>query len=56
MSNTANVTIQRSCDSSQEGGAGAADGGADTDAGGEDACVSCYCRPMWCMDCMAKWQ
>jgi len=56
MANTANVTIQRSCDSSQEGGAGAVDGGADAAAGGaEDACVSCYCRPMWCMDCMAKW-
>ena len=56
MANTANVTIQRSCVSSQEGGAGAVDGGADGDAVGvEDACVSCYCRPMWCMDCMAKW-
>lgn len=20
-----------------------------------DACVSCYCRPMWCVECMAKW-
>ncbi|XP_023248642.1 E3 ubiquitin-protein ligase TM129-like [Copidosoma floridanum] len=20
-----------------------------------DACVNCYCRPMWCIDCMAKW-
>ncbi len=18
-------------------------------------CVNCYCRPMWCLDCMAKW-
>lgn len=19
------------------------------------SCVNCYCRPMWCLDCMAKW-
>lgn len=18
-------------------------------------CNNCYCRPMWCVDCMAKW-
>lgn len=18
-------------------------------------CSNCYCRPMWCVDCMAKW-
>lgn len=18
-------------------------------------CTNCYCRPMWCVDCMAKW-
>lgn len=18
-------------------------------------CGNCYCRPMWCLDCMAKW-
>ena len=19
------------------------------------SCMNCYCRPMWCLDCMAKW-
>ncbi|XP_024941675.1 E3 ubiquitin-protein ligase TM129 [Cephus cinctus] len=22
---------------------------------GPDACVNCFCRPMWCIECMAKW-
>ena len=22
---------------------------------GPEACVACYCYPMWCADCMAKW-
>jgi hypothetical protein len=22
---------------------------------GHDDCVMCYCRPMWCIECMAKW-
>ena len=22
---------------------------------GEGECVPCYCRPMWCIECMAKW-
>lgn len=22
---------------------------------GEGECVPCYCRPMWCIDCMGKW-
>ena len=21
----------------------------------EDSCVTCYCRPMWCINCMGKW-
>ncbi|KAK9877027.1 hypothetical protein WA026_016054 [Henosepilachna vigintioctopunctata] len=21
----------------------------------DDSCAPCYCRPMWCVDCMAKW-
>ncbi|XP_069672804.1 E3 ubiquitin-protein ligase TM129 [Periplaneta americana] len=21
----------------------------------DDACNTCYCRPMWCLDCMGKW-
>jgi len=41
MVNTANVKLVRSCQSVVEGG--------------DEACVNCYCRPMWCIDCMAKW-
>ena len=41
MANTANITLVRDCQSALDGG--------------EDACVNCYCRPMWCLDCMAKW-
>ncbi|XP_046743391.1 E3 ubiquitin-protein ligase TM129 isoform X2 [Diprion similis] len=26
-----------------------------TEERGPDACVTCFCRPMWCIDCMAKW-
>jgi len=22
---------------------------------GEGECIPCYCRPMWCIDCMGKW-
>merc|ERR550519_190369 len=58
MAQTANVRIQRACQSSQEGAGGADDAGAGDGQGegvGEDPCVNCYCRPMWCMDCMAKW-
>lgn len=22
---------------------------------GEGGCVQCYCRPMWCLECMGKW-
>lgn len=24
-------------------------------AGHSEDCATCYCRPMWCIDCMAKW-
>ena len=41
MANTSNVKLVRSCQSVEEGG--------------EESCVNCYCRPMWCIDCMAKW-
>jgi len=43
MINTSNVKLVRSCQSFVEG------------EGGDNACVTCYCRPMWCVDCMAKW-
>ncbi|KAB0794453.1 hypothetical protein PPYR_11293 [Photinus pyralis] len=39
MQKTANVKLQKVC----------------TDNTGDNACVTCYCRPMWCMECMAKW-
>jgi len=41
MAVRANITLVRACQSYTEGG--------------EAACVNCYCRPMWCLDCMAKW-
>jgi hypothetical protein len=43
MAVTANVSLQRLCESSQN------------QERAETACVVCYCRPMWCVDCMAKW-
>ncbi|XP_076245126.1 E3 ubiquitin-protein ligase TM129 [Calliopsis andreniformis] len=24
-------------------------------SGNPEECMTCYCRPMWCIDCMAKW-
>lgn len=35
-----NVKLQKLCEDSSEG---------------PDKCTNCYCRPMWCSDCMAKW-
>ena len=43
-----NVKLQRVCPSSS----GPVPAGADPPS---DSCVNCYCRPMWCVDCMAKW-
>ncbi|XP_043269386.1 E3 ubiquitin-protein ligase TM129 [Venturia canescens] len=42
MQATSNVKLTKQC----------GDMGLD---GGPNACVMCYCRPMWCIDCMAKW-
>ncbi len=25
------------------------------DANTETPCVTCYCRPMWCLTCLGKW-
>ncbi|XP_031616651.1 E3 ubiquitin-protein ligase TM129 [Contarinia nasturtii] len=25
------------------------------DTNNEHGCTNCYCRPMWCVDCLAKW-
>jgi len=44
MVNTANVKLNRVCDSSM--------GEIRED---ENRCVNCYCRPMWCVDCLGKW-
>ena len=46
MVNMANVKLERRCLSED---AAAAEGN------NSEHCVNCYCRPMWCMDCMAKW-
>ncbi|XP_031836808.1 E3 ubiquitin-protein ligase TM129 isoform X2 [Nomia melanderi] len=27
----------------------------DIGSGHPEDCTTCYCRPMWCIDCMAKW-
>ena len=43
-----NVKLKRVCPSSS----GPVPAGADPPS---DSCVNCYCRPMWCVDCMAKW-
>ncbi|XP_023344212.1 transmembrane protein 129 [Eurytemora carolleeae] len=43
MVETANVKLNRICESSSAG------------EGVEDRCVNCYCRPMWCIDCLGKW-
>ena len=27
----------------------------DTETNTENPCVTCYCRPMWCLTCLGKW-
>lgn len=41
MEVAANVKLQRRCNT------------ATVDGGGN--CVTCYCRPMWCISCLSKW-
>lgn len=46
MQATPNIKLQKQC--------------SDVDVDGQPVpesarCGSCYCRPMWCVDCMAKW-
>ena len=43
MVNQADVKLQRRC--LTEG----------VEPGENGACVTCYCRPMWCISCMGKW-
>ena len=40
MAVPADVKIVRRCDSSNDN---------------QNPCVSCYCRPMWCLTCLGKW-
>lgn len=40
MQSPANIKLQKLC--------------SDVD-GSETNCQNCYCRPMWCVDCMARW-
>ena len=47
MVNTANIKLERRCGTNVEAEGQEQDNG--------ERCVSCYCRPMWCIDCMAKW-
>ena len=42
MQVTSNVKLQKQCST----GIG---------SGNSEDCMMCYCRPMWCIDCMAKW-
>ncbi|XP_018324396.1 E3 ubiquitin-protein ligase TM129 [Agrilus planipennis] len=39
MQTIANVKLQKLC----------------TDSSNTESCGTCYCKPMWCVDCMARW-
>ncbi|XP_032662636.1 transmembrane protein 129 [Odontomachus brunneus] len=41
MQATANMKLQKLCDV--------------IESRDSDSCTMCYCRPMWCIECMAKW-
>lgn len=41
MQTTSNVKLQKNC--------------IEHENIAEEVCVNCYCRPMWCIDCMARW-
>lgn len=43
MATQANVKLIRRCDP------------VDQDDERSTACVNCYCRPMWCLNCLGKW-
>jgi len=51
MVQQANVKLQRVCLSTNEEEAQAQP----PEPNQQEPCVNCYCRPMWCVDCMAKW-
>jgi len=48
MSTSANVKLIRRCRRTNNGQQ--PQNGQD-----ENSCVDCFCRPMWCVECMAKW-
>lgn len=48
MQARANVKLQRNCTSQQENVAA-------QPSATSEACANCYCRPMWCCDCLGRW-
>jgi hypothetical protein len=52
MQKAADIKLLKQCDGGG-GGGGAEEGGGRRRR--EDTCMQCFCRPMWCLDCMAKW-
>ncbi len=52
MVQPANVKLVRRC-RGEDGDGGGGEGAQQQDTA--NPCVNCYCRPMWCVDCMAKW-
>ena len=45
MQKESDVKLQKRCEVDNPGEGG------DND----DRCVQCFCRPMWCLECMGKW-
>lgn len=41
MQTSSNIKLNRLCNSAENRDS--------------DGCTTCYCRPMWCIECMAKW-
>ncbi|KAK7479297.1 hypothetical protein BaRGS_00029467 [Batillaria attramentaria] len=48
MQKESNVKLQKHCEDEVQGQEGQADPAGPT-------CVQCFCRPMWCLECMGKW-
>ncbi|KAH9492947.1 hypothetical protein Btru_023901 [Bulinus truncatus] len=42
MQKMSDVKLQKNCEDPAEGGV-------------ENNCIQCFCRPMWCIECMGKW-
>ncbi|GFR96538.1 E3 ubiquitin-protein ligase TM129-like [Elysia marginata] len=47
MQKPSNVKLQRVCDAPPDD--------LPQPTGAAPACVQCFCRPMWCLECMGKW-